>query len=81
MARRTPHCKVIEVSEAYTTPQACGKCGWLYKESGGHKTYVCPRDGCGFVCVRDVNGGRNILLKYLHDKGVLWYGPATTRPQ
>ena len=71
MARRTPHCRMIEVGEAYTT-QTCGKCGWLHKTVGSRKTCSCLQEGCGFVWDRDVNGVRNILLKYLFDKDVVW---------
>lgn len=47
MARRRPHCRVIEVDEAYTT-HTCGKCGWLHKTVGSRKTYRCLQEGCGF---------------------------------
>ena len=64
MARRKPWCRVIEVGEDYTT-QTCGKCGKLHKEIGSDKTFCCPQSNCDFTCDRDVNGARNILLRYL----------------
>lgn len=57
-----PDCKVIVVDEQYTS-QTCGVCGHLHKTSD--KVYKCTRSGCGFVADRDINGARNILLRYL----------------
>jgi transposase len=71
MARRSPHCRVTEVREDFTS-KTCGMCGVLDEDLGSRKTFRCPHDGCEFVCDRDVNGARNILPKYLHDKGIIW---------
>jgi transposase len=60
-AHQYPWCKVVIVDEAYTT-QTCGKCGILNKAVEGNKTFKCP--ACGFTWDRDLNGARNILLKY-----------------
>lgn len=67
MARRYKDCRVIEVSEAYTS-MSCGACGMKNRELFGSKTFVCPY--CAFECDRDVNGARNILLKYLYDADI-----------
>jgi len=64
MARRYKDCRVIEVSEHYTS-MSCGACGMKNRGLFGSKTFVCPY--CNFECDRDVNGARNILLKYLCD--------------
>ena len=52
------------VCEAYTS-KTCGLCGELKNNLGGNKTFKCDSVGCGFECDRDVNGARNIYLKYL----------------
>jgi hypothetical protein len=57
-----PNCKVVVVDEQHTS-QTCGECGHLHKTSD--KVYTCTRPGCGFVADRDINGARNILLRYL----------------
>lgn len=57
-----PWVRVIECEEPYTS-KTCGCCGELNHTLGGSKTFKCK--GCGFVADRDVNGARNILLRYL----------------
>ena len=59
-AELNPWCKIIEYNEAYTS-KTCGYCG-KYNDMGGSKDYKCS---CGFVMDRDLNGARNILLRYL----------------
>lgn len=54
------HCNVEIVNEAYTS-QTCGYCGNLKKTSA--ETIKC--DKCFKVFDRDINGARNIYLKYL----------------
>jgi len=56
--------KVVLVNEAYTS-QTCGGCGNLHNKLGGGKVFRCPSDGCEYVCDRDVNGARNILLRFM----------------
>lgn len=51
------------VNEAYTS-KTCGRCGHLNDKLGGSKVFRCPQDKCGFVCDRDVNGARNIMIRY-----------------
>ena len=58
-------CKLVECTEEYTS-KTCGRCGKLHDALGGNKTYTCGR--CGYIADRDVNGARNILLKYVTDK-------------
>jgi transposase len=54
------HCHVEIVNEAYTS-QTCGYCGNLKKTSD--ETITC--DKCSKIFDRDINGARNIYLKYL----------------
>ncbi|KAK9314229.1 putative transposase DNA-binding domain-containing protein [Lipomyces starkeyi] len=59
-AREYPWCRVVLVSEAYTS-KTCGACGHL-NNVGGSKEFRCAQ--CGYVCDRDINGARNILVRY-----------------
>ncbi|KAK9363877.1 putative transposase DNA-binding domain-containing protein, partial [Lipomyces starkeyi] len=59
-AREYKSCKVVLVSEAYTS-KTCGRCGSL-NDVGSSKEYACKQ--CQFECDRDVNGARNILVRY-----------------
>ena len=61
-AREYPWCRVIVTEEPYTS-KTCGQCGWIHQKLGGSKIFRCQK--CTFVCDRDVNGARNILLRYL----------------
>lgn len=51
------------VREDYTS-KTCGKCGTLNDKLGGSKFYKCVRRECDYTCDRDVNGARNIMLRY-----------------
>lgn len=53
---------VVETDEAYTTA-TCGACGALHPSVGPAKIFECP--ACGVRIDRDVNGARNIGLRYL----------------
>ena len=55
-----PNCRLEIVNEAYTS-QTCTRCGEKYKPSGD--VYKCKH--CLLVIDRDVNGARNIFLKYV----------------
>ncbi|KAK9245499.1 putative transposase DNA-binding domain-containing protein [Lipomyces tetrasporus] len=59
-AREYPWCHVVLASEAHTT-KTCGRCGHE-NNVGGSKVLRCSQ--CGFVCDRDINGARNILVRY-----------------
>lgn len=50
-----------EINESYTS-KTCGGCGELDNNLNSKKVFKCS---CSFVCDRDVNGARNILIKYL----------------
>ena len=50
------------IDESYTS-KTCGKCGILNQFLGANKTFHC--NCCGYVCDRDVNASRNILLKFI----------------
>ncbi len=60
-----PSCKVVICSEAYTSI-TCGHCGKLNRELGKKKNFECP--SCCWILDRDVNGARNILLRYLTEE-------------
>jgi putative transposase len=60
--REYRQCKVIIVDESYTS-KTCGFCGHIHTKLGGNKVFKCPQ--CGVKLDRDVNGARNILLKFL----------------
>ena len=53
---------LIITSEEYTS-KTCGKCGTLNQTLGGSKTFNCNK--CNVTIDRDMNGARNILIKYL----------------
>jgi putative transposase len=61
-AREHPWCKVIFVTEEYTS-RTCGRCGHDHYRLGSNKVFRCPN--CHLIVDRDVNGARNILLKFL----------------
>lgn len=61
-AREYPWCSVFVVDESYTS-KTCGSCGQLHQSLGAAKTFVCP--SCQFALDRDVNGARNILLRFV----------------
>jgi putative transposase len=60
--RAYPGRTIIVCDEAYTS-KTCGQCGVLHRQLGGCKVFKCP--SCKVVIDRDVNGARNILLRYL----------------
>ena len=55
-------CNVLEVTEEYTS-KTCGKCGFINKKLGANKIFNCNK--CKLQIDRDLNGARNILLKFL----------------
>jgi putative transposase len=57
-----PWVNVIECDEPYTS-KTCGCCGEINTKLGGSKTFKCKK--CGYMADRDINGARNILLRYL----------------
>lgn len=61
-SKEFPWCKVVICDEHYTS-KTCGGCGFLHYGLGKKKDFNCPQ--CRFYCDRDVNGARNILLRYL----------------
>ncbi|KAK4526316.1 hypothetical protein GAYE_SCF22MG4230 [Galdieria yellowstonensis] len=50
------------MDEAYTG-KTCGMCGEINSKRGGRKIFKCLH--CKMRCDRDVNGARNILLRFL----------------
>lgn len=61
-AREFPWCTPIICDEHYTS-KTCGRCGHINNKLGGSKTFICPK--CDFTLDRDINGARNILIRYL----------------
>ena len=53
---------LIITSEEYTS-KTCGNCGLINQKPGGSKTFNCNK--CNVTIDRDINGARNILIKYL----------------
>ena len=66
-------CQVIICDEAYTS-KTCGACGNLHDHLGGQKTFRCPHCGHGVTMDRDMNGARNILLRYFTLRAAPWSG-------
>ena len=63
-SREFPWVKVVIVTEEYTS-KTCGSCGKLNQSLGSKKDFKCS---CGYEADRDVNGARNILLKFISEK-------------
>lgn len=61
-SREYPWCKIIICDEQYTS-KTCGSCGHIKTNLGGSKVYRCNQ--CNIDLDRDMNGARNILLRYL----------------
>lgn len=62
-----PWCQVIECIEPYTS-KTCGNCGVVNVKLGGSKVFKC--NPCGYKVDRDINGARNILIRYLTVHGI-----------
>ena len=62
-AREYPWCKVLVVDEQYTS-KTCGKCGHIHQLLRGSEVFKCPIVGCKFEADRDVNGARNIFIRF-----------------
>src|SRR5437016_5664578 len=61
-SREYPWYKVVICTEEYIS-KTCGSCGVINRNLGSSKTSQCP--SCGATIDRDVNGARNVLLKYI----------------
>ena len=61
-SREYPWCKVVLCDESYTS-KTCTRCGVLNNSLGGSKVFACA--SCDLVMDRDLNGARNILIRYL----------------
>jgi putative transposase len=64
LSKREKRCEVIVCKEDYTS-QTCGSCGALNKKLGSRKVFKCIDTKCNFTLDRDVNGARNIMIKYI----------------
>ena len=67
--REYPWCNVILTEEPYTS-KTCGQCGTINTKLGGNKMFRCASKECDYVSDRDINGARNILIRYLTIRGV-----------
>ncbi len=56
---------IICPTEEYTS-KTCGCCGNIKYDLGSDKIYKCQK--CNVIMDRDINGSRNILIKYLTNK-------------
>lgn len=63
--REFTQCRVVICDEHYTS-KTCGNCGFIHEKLGGNKTFHCPC--CDVTLDRDMNGARNILLRYMTKK-------------
>jgi len=61
-----PKKQILVVTEEYTS-KTCSCCGFLKVNLGGNKVFKCDR--CKVIMERDINGARNILIKYLTEIG------------
>lgn len=59
---RNTYCEAIIQDESYTS-KTCGQCGVKNETLGGSDRFICK--SCDYETDRDVNGARNIMLKYL----------------
>lgn len=53
----------LHITDESFTSKTCGKCGRINQFLGSSKDFVCPF--CDYESDRDINAGRNILLKFL----------------
>ena len=60
--REYPQCRVVICDEDFTS-KTCGRCGFVHEKLGGNKRFKCP--SCHVSLDRDVNGARNIFLRYM----------------
>lgn len=54
--------RVLECTEEYTS-KTCTRCGVIKRNLGGNEIYSCEH--CDLLTLRDINGARNILIKYI----------------
>lgn len=64
LSKREKRCEVIVCTEEFTS-KTCGKCGKINRTLGSSKVFKCPNTLCNFTLDRDVNGARNIIIKYI----------------
>ena len=56
----------VHIVEDSFTSQTCTKCGLFFLCNNYTERKKCENLECNYRVDRDVNGSRNILLKYLH---------------
>ena len=56
--------KVVIVSEVYTS-KTSGSCACIHAKLGGSKIFKCPNQSYRWTCDRDLDGARNISLRWL----------------
>ncbi|NBP03464.1 MAG: transposase [Proteobacteria bacterium] len=65
-AKSYKKCRVLVVDESYTS-RTCTQCGCVNVKYSS-KTLLCAR--CGLFIDRDINGARNVFLKFLTEQGL-----------
>ncbi|RHZ87069.1 hypothetical protein Glove_40g69 [Diversispora epigaea] len=70
-ACKHPWCQIVVCTEEYTS-KTCGSCDYIHEKLGGSKEFCCPQ--CKAKIDRDINGTRDIFLKYLTKKESAWRG-------
>ena len=60
LCKRNGRTLVVQ-DESYTS-KTCGGCGVLHETLGGSERFRCPH--CGYCTDRDINGARNIFLRW-----------------
>lgn len=67
-AREFPWCRVVLVSEAYTS-KTCSECGNIKRNLGSNKVYKCKLCSPDVKVDRDWNAARGILVRFLTEWG------------
>lgn len=55
--------RTLAVQDESYTSKTCGGCGFIHDKLGASEVFRCPR--CGYRTDRDINGARNIFLRWL----------------
>jgi len=58
--------KIVELCDEHYTSKCCSNCGNIKWNLKGQKSYYCRE--CKSRFGRDINGAKNILLKYLIER-------------
>lgn len=67
-SREYEKCKFYEVNESFTS-KTCSKCGYQNETLSNKDIYDCEQ--CNLKIGRDINGARNIMLRYFSRRAIL----------